>query len=56
MTVKSQIPNPKLQRNPKLQAPEDRSADWDLEIGVSASRRLSELGFGIWNLELSYDR
>src|SRR6266404_3657207 len=45
----AQIPNTKLQRNPKLQTPNGASLPpyWSLEFGAS-------LGFGFWDLELSF--
>ena len=46
---KHQIPNTKLQRNPKLQVPKYATASlpWGPEFGVS-------LVFGAWFLELSF--
>src|SRR5438132_1106034 len=45
----SQTPNPKRQRNPKLQIPNGASIPryWSLELGAS-------LGFGFWDLEFSF--
>jgi hypothetical protein len=48
---KSQIPNPKLQRIPKLQIPKAESSEeihfaWDLRFPW-------DFGFGIWNFQRS---
>src|SRR5437870_4502798 len=49
--AKPQIPNPKLQENPKHQAPKKppapgaRVGAWSFVVGIV-------LGFGIWDLEL----
>jgi hypothetical protein len=47
--MKLQIPNTKLQRNPKLQGPKRglTDLDWSLSFGAS-------LELGAWNLELSF--
>src|SRR5207302_770958 len=44
-----QSPNPKRQRNPKLQTPNGASIPryWSLELGAS-------LGFGFWDLDFSF--
>src|SRR5947199_36673 len=46
---KSQIPNTKLQRNPKLQIPKPAAGSPPWSLGVGAS-----LGFGAWFLEFSF--
>jgi hypothetical protein len=48
--TKHQIPNTKLQRNPKLQIPKPVAGSLPWSLGLGAS-----LEFGVWSLELNID-